>query len=80
MAGIWTYLIPIIVIVALGTALRARRRPPTIKENPGGCSNCATPMSLRRISIFESPPFKVQWMCPHCRRVSNSGRGARTAT
>jgi hypothetical protein len=66
MAGVWTYLIPIIVIVALGAALSARRRPPKIEQNPGQCSKCETPMSLRRVSIFISFPTLSACVCPHC--------------
>jgi hypothetical protein len=63
MQGISPYLIPIVAIVALGAlALGRRRRPPVDKT--GRCSSCETPMSLRRVSILESPTLRVQWVCP----------------
>jgi hypothetical protein len=72
---IWLFLALIVALFALGALLAdVRRRAPTIKQNPGQCSNCETPMSLRRVPIFQSPSFKGEWMCPHC----GARTGART--
>jgi hypothetical protein len=54
MAGVWTYPIPIIVIVALAAALSARGGPPSMELDPAPCTSCETPMSQRRVSILES--------------------------
>jgi hypothetical protein len=79
---IWLFLALIVALVALGALLTdVRRRAPTIKQNPGQCSNCETPMSMRRVPIFQSPSFKGQWMCPHCGNRTKSGKGlSETAT
>jgi DNA-directed RNA polymerase subunit RPC12/RpoP len=76
MAGIWTYLIPIIVFVAFGTVLAGLgRRQPSMGHDPARCTNCETPMSLRRVSIFESPTLRSMWMCPHCGNRIKSRKG-----
>ena len=80
MAGVWSYLIPFIVIVALGAAVSARRRLPKIQQDPGRCSNCETPMSLRRVSILESLTLRGTWKCPHCGNRIKRGRSEGTAT
>jgi hypothetical protein len=76
---IWLFLALVAALVALGVVLAGlRRRPPRIKS--GSCPSCLTPMSLRRVSIFESPTLRGQWMCPHCRtRMNKRGRVAGTA-
>jgi hypothetical protein len=66
----------VVALDALG-ALQADvwRRPPTIKQNTRQCLNCENPMSLRRVPIFQSPGFKVQWMCLHCGNRTKSAKG-----
>jgi len=68
MAGIiWLYLVPIVIVVALGALLaRARRHRLANDKKPDRCSSCATPMSLRRVPIFRSHVLLGAWMCPHC--------------
>jgi hypothetical protein len=77
---IWLFLALTVALIALGAVLAGlRRRSPQIKIDH--CPSCRTPMSLRRVSIFESPTLRVQWMCPHCRtRMNKQGRVAGTAT
>jgi DNA-directed RNA polymerase subunit RPC12/RpoP len=73
---IWLFLALIIALVALGAVLTGlRRRPLMIKQTPGRCSNCATPISMRRVSIFESPTLRGMWMCPHCGNRIKSRKG-----
>jgi DNA-directed RNA polymerase subunit RPC12/RpoP len=75
MAGVWTYLILIILIFALGAALRARRRRLAVNPKPDRCSNCKTPMSLRRVSALESHAVFGEWACPHCgTRMDRKGK------
>jgi ribosomal protein L37AE/L43A len=78
----WLYLASIVVFFALGALLvSARRRRLAVILKPDRCSNCETPMSLRRVSIFESPTLRGMWICPHCgARMTKPGRRTRTAT
>jgi len=47
---VWLFLALVIALVALSVALAGvRRRQLSVEDNPGPCSNCATPMSLRRV-------------------------------
>jgi uncharacterized protein with PIN domain len=72
-------LIAALVAVAVVVA-RFRHRPQSIERNPGRCSSCETPMSLRRVSIFRSHSFG-EWVCPHCgTRMDKKRRVARTAS
>jgi hypothetical protein len=83
MAGIiWLFLALIVALVALGVVLVGLlRRPSSIEKTPGRCLSCETPMSLRRVSIFESLTLRGQWMCPHCRtRMNKRGRAVGMAT
>lgn len=79
---IWLFLALIVALVALGAVLAGiRERPPRINQEFGSCPSCLTPMSLRRVSIFESSSLRGQWMCPHCgTRMTKPGRRARTAS
>jgi ribosomal protein L37AE/L43A len=83
MAGIsWSYLIPIISLIALGAVLvSVRRRRSANERKPDHCSSCATPMSLRRVSTYKSHVMPGAWMCPHCgARTDKWGRNvSRTA-
>ena len=79
MAGIWTYLIPIVVLIALCAWMLSRRRPPSLDEQ-NHCSKCATPMSLRRVPIFQSLKHKGQWMCLHCDNRIKSRKGVTGTT
>jgi hypothetical protein len=64
---IWLFLALIVALVALGAVLAGlRRRPRSVAQNPGRCTSCETPMSLRRVSIFSSFPTLSAWVCPHC--------------
>jgi hypothetical protein len=70
---IWLFLALIVALVAVLAGLR--RRPPRINQISGHCPSCRTPMSLRRVSIFESPTLRSQWLCPHCgNRMDKWGR------
>jgi predicted RNA-binding Zn-ribbon protein involved in translation (DUF1610 family) len=72
----WLYLASIIVFFALGALLvSAHRRRLAVNPKPDRCSSCETPMSLRRVSIFESSTLRVQWTCPHCGTRIKSRKG-----
>jgi hypothetical protein len=76
MAGILSYLIPIVALAVLGAMpVGLRRCPPSVEDNPGHCSSCATPMSLRRVPSRKSHAFLGEWVCPHCRNRFKSGKG-----
>jgi hypothetical protein len=75
---IWLFLALIVALVALGAVLAGlRRRPPRVKTDH--CPSCRTPMSLRRVSAFESPTLRIQWVCPHCGNRTKKGRSVGTA-
>jgi hypothetical protein len=83
MEGIdWLFLALVITLVALGAVLAGlRRRAPSTDHDPARCKSCETPMSPRRVSMFESLTLRGQWMCPHCKtRMNRRGRVAGTAT
>jgi hypothetical protein len=74
--SIWLFIAFIVALVALGAVLAGLRwRPPPVDKSPGQCSSCETPMSLRRVSIFESPTLRGMWMCPHCGNRIKSRKG-----
>jgi len=75
MAGIWTYLIPIVVLFALCALMLSRRRPPPADEHQSQCSKCETPMSLRPVPLLKSHALLGEWECPHCRNRFKSGKG-----
>jgi hypothetical protein len=73
---IWLFLALILALICLGVVLAGiRRRPPTASPSPGSCSNCKTPMSLRRVSLLESHAVFGEWVCPHCKaRLGRRGK------
>ena len=73
MAGIWTYLIPIVVLIALCALMLNRPRP--VDEHQSQCSRCDTPMLLRLVPLLKSHAFLGEWVCPHCRNRFKSGKG-----
>jgi ribosomal protein L37AE/L43A len=77
---IWLFLAQVVALAVLAVVLAAlRRRPSGVDPKPRHCSNCQTPMSLRRVSIFESLMLRGIWMCPHCGTImSKKGSSART--
>jgi predicted RNA-binding Zn-ribbon protein involved in translation (DUF1610 family) len=78
---VWLFLALIVASVALGPVLAGlRRRPPSMEHDPARCTSCETPMSLRRVSIFEWPTLRIQWVCPHCGNRIKKGRIVGTAT
>jgi ribosomal protein L37AE/L43A len=75
---IWLFLALIVALVALGAVVAVvRGRQPRAKTDH--CPSCRTPMSLRRVSVFESPTLRVQWVCPHCGNRIKKGRSVGTA-
>jgi hypothetical protein len=73
---IWLFLALLVSVVALGAVLAGlRRRPPSVEDNAGHCSSCATPMSLRRVPLLKSHAVLGEWECPHCRNRFKSGKG-----
>jgi hypothetical protein len=62
-----------VALVALGAVLAGiRRRPPSVEDNPGHCSSCETPMSLRRVPLLKSHavlgglPWRVRCVACSC--------------
>ena len=54
----------IVSLVALGAVLAGiRRRPRSVEDNPGLCSSCETPMSLRRGPLLKSHALLGEWEC-----------------
>jgi DNA-directed RNA polymerase subunit RPC12/RpoP len=74
MRGIFPCFVLIGAIIALGALALSRRRPPSIEHNPVRCSNCETPMSLRRVPFAKSQVLLGEWECPHCRTRMHKGR------
>jgi predicted RNA-binding Zn-ribbon protein involved in translation (DUF1610 family) len=62
--SIWLYLA--LILIAVGFALAGLRPRPSEPKQSRHCPNCETPMSMRRVPIFESLMFRGVWMCPHC--------------
>jgi ribosomal protein L37AE/L43A len=72
---IWLFPALMVVLVALALVLVAMRRRPSAPNPQRHCSNCQTPMSLRRVSLFEALTLRGVWMCPHCgTRMSKAGK------
>jgi DNA-directed RNA polymerase subunit RPC12/RpoP len=63
---IWPFLALTVALVAGGVVLAGRRRPKSVDGSRGHCSNCATPMSLRRVPFFKSRAVLGEWVCPSC--------------
>ena len=78
---IWLFLALLLALICLGVVVAGlRRRAPSVSLTPGHCSNCKTPMSLRRVSVLQSHALLGEWMCPHCgTRMDKRGRALRTA-
>jgi ribosomal protein L37AE/L43A len=75
---VWLFLT--LILVAVGFLLAGFRRRSSRVENSSQCPNCQTPMSMRRVSLFQLLTFRGIWMCPHCgARISKMGRVAGTA-
>ena len=69
------------VVVLAMVLVVLRRRPSGPDPQLRHCSNCRTPMSLRRVSLFESFTLRRTWICPHCgTRMSKAGKGAGEGT
>jgi len=72
---IWLFLALLIVLMAVGVVVAVPRRPAGINPKSRHCSRCQTPMSLRRVSLFQSLTLRSVWMCPHCGNRIKSGKG-----
>jgi ribosomal protein L37AE/L43A len=71
---IWLFLAFLVVLVCLGAVAGVRRRSSEV-DSPRHCSSCETPISLRRVSWFNSLLFLPVWQCPHCGNRSRSKKG-----
>jgi hypothetical protein len=72
---IWLFPALIIALVALALLVVALRRRPSGPNPQHHCSSCETPMSLRRVSLFESLTLRGVWICPHCgTRMNKTGK------
>jgi hypothetical protein len=69
----WLLLVPLMVLV--GVAIGLRRHADSTEQISKRCSNCETPMSLRRVSWFKSFLLLAAWECPHCGNRSRSRTG-----
>jgi hypothetical protein len=73
---IWVFLVLFVALVAFGVvAVTLRRRQSGVDPHLTHCSNCQTPMSLRRVSWIKSLFFLAAWECPHCGNRSRSRTG-----
>lgn len=64
---VWFYLIPVVGFAVI-VVIAVRRGPGRVH-----CSNCITPISARRRSLFRLP--FGGWVCPHCgTRMDSGGR------
>jgi hypothetical protein len=72
---IWVFLALLVPLIALGTVAGLRRRTLRVDPISGHCSNCRTPMSMRRVSWFGSLLFLPAWECVHCGNRSRSRKG-----
>jgi hypothetical protein len=79
---IWLFLPLIVVLLALCVVVAGvSRRPLPIEQGSRRCSNCATPMSMRRVSIIQSLIFKGRWTCLRCGvRMSKARKAGGAAT
>jgi hypothetical protein len=68
------FLAIVVALISLALVARVRRPSPEV-DPPRHCSNCETPMSLRRVSRFKSLLFLPAWQCPHCGNRSRSKKG-----
>jgi DNA-directed RNA polymerase subunit RPC12/RpoP len=73
---IWLFPALVLALICLAVVLAGiRPRPPSVSQSPGQCSNCETPMSLRRVSVLESHALLGEWVCPHCgMRMDRKGK------
>jgi hypothetical protein len=69
----WLLLVPLMVLA--GVAIGLRRHADSTEQISKRCSNCETPMSLRRVSWFKSFLLLAAWECPHCGNRSRSRTG-----
>jgi hypothetical protein len=78
---VWLFPAFILASVAFGVVVAGlRRRLSGLDLNVRHCSNCQTPMSLRRVSIFQSYTLRGAWMCPDCgNRIKSDNRVSKTA-
>jgi len=77
----WLFLALTVALAAAGVIVAGRPWRPSGVKKSGHCPNCETPMSLRRVSIFESLTLRGMWICPHCgTRMRKRGNLARIAS
>jgi hypothetical protein len=76
--SIWLFLV--LSVVALCIVLAGLRPRPAEIEKSRHCPHCETPVSPRRVPIFESLIFRGAWMCPHCGARVYKRRGKVTST
>jgi Zn finger protein HypA/HybF involved in hydrogenase expression len=72
---IWLFLALTFAMVALGGVLAGLRRRSSGVKKASRCPHCETPMSLRRISAFQSLTLRGKWLCPHCGARMSKVRG-----
>jgi predicted RNA-binding Zn-ribbon protein involved in translation (DUF1610 family) len=77
---IWFFLALIVALIAIGFVLAGlRRRQSSMEHDPARCTSCETPISPRRVSIFQSLALRGVSMCPHCgTRINRTGKQAGT--
>lgn len=60
-----------LILVGVILLVAGLRRANGIKKS-SHCSNCETPMSMRRVSRLKSLLFLTAWECPHCATKTGS--------
>lgn len=63
---VWFFLALLVALMTIGVVAGLRRRPLGVDPVSRHCSNCRTPMSLRRVSLLQSLTHRGMWKCPHC--------------
>jgi ribosomal protein L37AE/L43A len=79
---IWLLLALYTLLLAFSVvAATLRRRRLGVDQTTRHCPHCETPMSMRRVSLFQSHTLRGVWECPHCgARINRVGRRSGTVT
>jgi len=79
---VWLFLTVLVALVAFAVVAAGRHgRVRSLEQNPKRCSNCETPVSLRRVPFLRSHMLRREWVCPHCgTRMNRRGSVAGAAS
>jgi uncharacterized protein with PIN domain len=70
----WSFLATAVALLLLAFAFMSRRQS-EVGPKARRCSNCRTPISMRRVSITIAFPHSGWWKCAHCGSQIKSRRG-----